>query len=181
MNQARKTRLIIMVLCLLLVVAAYFALSRKQENEEETEPEVYAVINIDTDNVTEIGIINSDSTTNLILKEGQWKLLEDDTIAIDSTSVDSYLKAAGSITSEIMIEDVEDFEQYGLEEPILNITLQWDSNMYNLKVGDYNSMISGYYIRVNDASTVYTVSSSVYYSLNKSLEDFEAIVTEEEE
>jgi len=183
MNKIRKIRLLAMLLCLVLVVAAYLAISRNRIEEDtgEQEPESYSVIDIDTANVTQIGIISSDNTTNLIREGDQWKLLEDDTVLIDGDSIDSFLNAAGNIVSETRIEKVEDFVQYGLEDPVLNITLQWDSNMYNLKVGDYNSMISCYYIRLNEENTVYTISSSVFYALNKSLEDFEADIEEDEE
>ncbi len=183
MNKARKIRLLVMLVCLALAVAAYLAArgSKEQDEDDGQETESYQVTNIDTSQVTEIGIINGDSTTNLVREEDQWKSLEDDSVTIDADSVDSFLTAAGAITSETQIEKVEDFDQYGLEEPILNITLQWDSNMYTLRVGDYNSIIGCYYIRVNEESTVYTVSSSVYYSLNKTLENFEAIILEDEE
>ncbi|MDO4304082.1 MAG: DUF4340 domain-containing protein [Bacillota bacterium] len=183
MNKARKIRLLVMLLCLVLAVIAYLAVNRSQKKDEadEQEPESYPVTDIDTADVTEIGIINGDNTTDLIKEGDQWRLVENDAVSIDNDSVDSFLMAAGKISSDTRIEKVEDFAQYGLEDPILNITLQWDSNMYNLKVGDYNSMIGCYYIRLNEESTVYTISSSIYYSLNKTLEDFEAVETETEE
>ena len=78
------------------------------------------------------------------------------------------------------IEDVEDMSQYGLDAPSVNLTLQWDNNMYTVKLGDYNSIIGGYYLNVNDENTVYVVSSSVYYALDKSLEDFKLTDVDEE-
>ena len=91
--------------------------------------------------------------------------------------VSAYLSAAGELDSENKIEEVSDFSQYGLDKPALNITLQWDSNMYNIKVGDYNSMISRYYVCVNDekvtlASTVQSIGSDAFRECPKLKEIF---------
>ena len=91
-----------------------------------------------------------------------------------------FLSDACSITASMKIEDVEDMAQYGLDDPSVNLTLQWDNNMYTVRLGDYNSIIGGYYLNINDENTVYVVSSSVYYALDKSLEDFMLTEAEEE-
>ena len=152
------------------------------EEMEETAQEVtYAATDIDTAQVTEIGIIKSDETINLSQESGEWKLKEDENFEVDKEVVESFLSDAGNITSDRMIEDVEDFSEYGLEYPVLNITLQWDSNMYLIKVGDYNTVVGCYYISVNDENTVYTISTSQYYALDKTLNDFEKIQEETSE
>lgn len=179
MNKKKKNQLFILCGLLVLVIGASIALKSYEKNtpkEEEKAAENYSVIDIDVSRVTEIGIIGSDNeTTNLIKAGEEWKVLEDEAFLVDNSSVELFLDKVSAITSSVKIEKVTDMSQYGLDEPVLNITLQWENNMYIIKVGDYNSMISSYYIRINDDDTVYTIDSALFYSLNKSLEDFEQL------
>lgn len=185
MNKKKKGRLLALLLLLLAVTAAFIVLKIDQKNlaEEETAPEeeVFSVTEIDSSQVKEIGIISEEGTVNLIREGEEWKCREEalaEEVSIDSSLVENFLTKASRITASEKIEDVTDLEQYGLEEPAANITLQWDDNMYLIKLGDYNSIIGSYYLSINEESVVYTVDSSVYYGLNKNLEDFEKIETE---
>ncbi len=178
MNKSRKIQMIGMCLLLFLVLGAFGALKIYQSNtaeaEEETE-EKYTVIQIDPSKVKEIGIINDTETVNLIKEGTEWKCADDETFQIDSSIVETYLDQISEITSDVKIEAVQDFSQYGLDQPQLNVTLQWENNMYTVQIGDYNTITGSYYISVNEEKTVYAIDSTLFYTLNKSLEDFKQI------
>lgn len=185
MNKKRKTQLIILCAVFLIVVIAFAALKIYQKNvpegEAEDETVTYQILNADSNEVTEIGIITEEETTNLIRENDGWKCLEDESVELDDSLVESFLENICQLTSNTQIENAEDMSQYGLDEPTISVTIQWESNMYTIKLGDYNSMITSYYISINDENTVYTVDSSVYYTLNKSLDSFEKVVVTDEE
>lgn len=188
MNKKKKLQLFTLLLLLLAVAAAFIAVKTNQqspsEEEETLEEETFPVTQIDSSKVKEIGIIGREETVNLI-KEGQeWKCREEasseassEEVSIDSSLVEDFLTKASQITASEKIEDVTDLAQYGLKEPAVNITLQWDDNMYIIKLGDYNSIIGSYYLSLNEEMVVYTVDGSVYYGLNKKLEDFKKMET----
>ena len=101
--------------------------------------------------------------------------MDDEDFTIDSTKLQVFLDAAGSITSELKIENVTDMSQYGLDHPSLSISLQWDSNLYTIYIGDRNTVAGGvYYLKINDEDTVYTIENYKYNMLNKTKEDFAA-------
>ena len=102
-------------------------------------------------------------------------------LTTEDSKVEDFIENISTITSDTQIEDVENMEQYGLDEPVINVTLQWENNMYTIKLGDYNSTIGRYYISINDERTVYTVESTIYYSMNKNVDDFEKEEVEETE
>jgi hypothetical protein len=129
--------------------------------------------------VDEIGVISKEESYNLKKEGDEWKCLEDSQMKLDGDIIHSFLENAEILTSELKIEEVTDFEQYGLEEEFISVTLQSENNMYVIRVGNYNSVIDAYYVRINDEPSVYTITSSQYYQLNKTLEDFE--LTEETE
>lgn len=180
MNKKRKKQLILLCIFFLLLLLAFVALKLYQKNkpEEAKEDESYQVMQIDASQVTKITIATNIETIDLIKEDGSWRCLQDENTEIDSARIDTFLGQAGSVTSNIRIESVEDMSEYGLESPGLQITLQWGDNLDTIKVGDYNSVINCYYINKNDDPIVYTADSSFYDALNKSLDDFKAEETE---
>ncbi len=179
----RKQRLLLLLLALLATAAALIYLKTDNERtaDDETaqeEVEVYPVTQIDSSQVKEIGIINRGDAVNLIREGEGWIRRENEEEAfeeafdIDSSLVEDFLARASSVTADEKIEDVDDLAEYGLEVPSVNITLQWDDNMYIIRLGDYNPIIGSYYLSINDETTVYTIDSSTYYGLSKTLEDF---------
>lgn len=176
MNKKQKKQLSLLCACFLLLLFVFVSLKLYQENkpEETQEEERYQVIQTDTSQVTEIEIISDTETVTLIKEDDGWHCVQDENSELDNTKIEAFLETAGSITSDTMIESVEDMSEYGLDSPALLVTLQWEDNLYTIKAGDYNSIVGCYYINKNDETTVYTADSSLYNALNKSLEDFEA-------
>ncbi|MBQ8596783.1 MAG: DUF4340 domain-containing protein [Lachnospiraceae bacterium] len=179
MNSKRRNRLLILCLCLVVMVGCLLAaemLEAQREAEDTAETPTYTITNITPDEIVEIGIIRKEGESLNLKKEVEaWRCLEDSLIKLDTDTINSFLEDASSLISDTKIEDVNDLEQYGLEEPYLNVTLQLENNMYVIKVGNYNSVISAYYVQIGDEPVVYTITSTQYYQLNKALEDFELI------
>ena len=176
MNKRKKKQLIFIFVCFTVILAAYLG-SKYYQNHlpvDDEEDEI-SVLDIDTSLVNEIGITNGEETINLQKDNDTWKCVDDEDFTIDSTKLQVFLDAAGSITSELKIENVKDVDQYGLEHPSLSISLQWDSNLYTIYIGDRNTVAGGvYYLKINDEDTVYTIENYKYNMLNKTKEDFAA-------
>ncbi|MGN0376228.1 MAG: DUF4340 domain-containing protein [Suilimivivens sp.] len=181
MNKRKRNQLILVCVIFIVILAAYLGFKYYMNHLPEEEENVITVLDIDTSQVTEIGITNGEETMDLEKDGDTWKCLEDDTFLVDTDMLQTFLDAAGTITSELMIEEVTDMDQYGLEKPSISIALQWDSNLYMIHIGDQNTVAGGcYYLRMNDENTVYTISSYQYNALNKTKEDFAAEEEEEE-
>ena len=176
MNKRKKKQLIFIFVCFTVILAAYLG-SKYYQNHlpvDDEEDEI-SVLDIDTSLVNEIGITNGEETINLQKDNDTWKCVDDKDFTIDSTKLQVFLDAAGSITSELKIENVTDMSQYGLDHPSLSISLQWDSNLYPSYIGDRNTVAGGvYYLKRNDEDTVYTIENYKYNMLNKTKEDFAA-------
>lgn len=184
MNKRKKAQLIFVCIVFVFILAAYlgfrYYMSHLPEEPEDTA-ETYEAISIDTSLVTEIGIISDNGTVNLQKSEDGWQCIDNEEEKIDSEKVSDFLSSAGQISSELKIEEAPDMSEYGLDNPAINISLQWDDNLYVIKVGDYNSITGYYYLSVNDESNVYAINGTLYYSLNKELADFIEETDESEE
>ena len=176
MNKRKKKQLIFIFVCFTVILAAYLGSQYYQNHlPVDDEEDEISVLDIDTSLVNEIGITNGEETINLQKDNDTWKCVDDKDFTIDSTKLQVFLDAAGSITSELKIENVKDMDQYGLEHPSLSISLQWDSNLYTIYIGDRNTVAGGvYYLKINDEDTVYTIENYKYNMLNKAKEDFAA-------
>ena len=176
MNKRKKKQLIFIFVCFTVILAAYLGSQYYQNHlPVDDEEDEISVLDIDTSLVNEIGITNGEETINLQKDNDTWKCVDDKDFTIDSTKLQVFLDAAGSITSELKIENVKDMDQYGLEHPSLSISLQWDSNLYTIYIGDRNTVAGGvYYLKINDEDTVYTIENYKYNMLNKTKEDFAA-------
>ncbi len=174
MNQKKKKQLIILIVALIALTGIFLFLKRIPEEEEATsEEEQYSVMAINEELVTEIGITTKAGTIDLYKEGDTWKFAADETVEIDTTKVENFLRKMCSIESDTKIEDVSSLSDYGLEDPVMQVTLQWDNNLYTIKGGDYNSVINSYYISLNEETTVYTTDSTVYNAMNKEIADFE--------
>ena len=176
MNKRKKKQLIFIFVCFTMILAAYLGSQYYQNHlPVDDEEDEISVLDIDTSLVNEIGITNGEETINLQKDNDTWKCVDDKDFTIDSTKLQVFLDAAGSITSELKIENVKDMDQYGLDHPSLSISLQWDSNLYTIYIGDRNTVAGGvYYLKINDEDTVYTIENYKYNMLNKAKEDFAA-------
>lgn len=176
MNKRKKKQLIFIFVCFTMILAAYLGSQYYQNHlPVDDEEDEISVLDIDTSLVNEIGITNGEETINLQKDNDTWKCVDDKDFTIDSTKLQVFLDAAGSITSELKIENVMDMSQYGLDHPSLSISLQWDSNLYTIYIGDRNTVAGGvYYLKINDEDTVYTIENYKYNMLNKTKEDFAA-------
>ena len=176
MNKRKKKQLIFIFVCFTMILAAYLGSQYYQNHlPVDDEEDEISVLDIDTSLVNEIGITNGEETINLQKDNDTWKCVDDKDFTIDSTKLQVFLDAAGSITSELKIENVKDMDQYGLDHPSLSISLQWDSNLYTIYIGDRNTVAGGvYYLKLNDEDTVYTIENYKYNMLNKTKEDFAA-------
>ena len=176
MNKRKKKQLIFIFVCFTMILAAYLGSQYYQNHlPVDDEEDEISVLDIDTSLVNEIGITNGEETINLQKDNDTWKCVDDKDFTIDSTKLQVFLDAAGSITSELKIENVTDMSQYGLDHPSLSISLQWDSNLYTIYIGDRNTVAGGvYYLKINDEDTVYTIENYKYNMLNKTKEDIAA-------
>ena len=98
---------------------------------------------------------------------------------VDQDTVSTYLDNICAFTAKQEITDVTDYSDYGISDESGAVTLQLANDLYVFRIGDYNSLAGGYYLTVNDGSSVYLIDSSTYYLLHKDSSCFEAADEEE--
>ena len=76
------------------------------------------------------------------------------------------------ITANNKIDNVSNFDQYGLKTPAIVVTITTSDGKQNIvNIGDYSDSTSRYYCRIGNDTTVYLVSSDLHTAFNKSQTD----------
>ena len=199
MNRKSKRNLIVLLI-LIVVLLVIFVFLKKNEDadfmqeEAGTTEESVPVVSINKEEVTDMEFIRSDGGSfTLHRQEDTWNYLEEAAIdtseattgdaetirQVNQDTVSAYLDDICAFTAKQEITDVTDDSDYGISDESDTVTLQLANDLYVFRIGDYNSLAGGYYLTVNDGSSVYLIDSSTYYLLHKDSSYFEAADEEE--
>lgn len=113
-------------------------------------------------------------------EDAGWCFLGEADAKVNGSSVSSFLSNLCALTAKQEIPNVEKLEDYGITDDSDTITLQLTDDLYVFRLGDYNSLASGYYITMNDNGSVYLIDGTTYYLLNKDHSYFEDTSVDED-
>jgi len=110
---------------------------------------------------------------NLRRVNGKWQLTQPTQLAADPDTVGSMVSSLSSLNADKLIEDkAADLQPYGLHMPTLDITVvKKDGKSDELLIGDDTPTGSGAYAKLAGGSRVFTVSSYIKSSLDKTPTD----------
>lgn len=185
----RKKQYLTLMIILIIIVAALIAVilgkrvqTKKAEAEEEAS--IVYVNAFEISDVTAFFYQLDGETVSFELQDEQWVYTGDTTMEIDTEEVESFLTTMSEMEADSVIEDAENTEQYGLDDPSQTFTVEFsDGSAQTYEFGIENDMIGGYYLQTTDSAgdgTVYLISSSIVTStLSTEPESFQ--VEEEDE
>ena len=199
MNRKSKRNLIVLLILIVVLLVIFLFLKKNEDadfmqEEAVTTEESVPVVSINKEEVTDMEFIRSDGGSFTLHKqEDTWNYLEDAAIdtsedsagdaetirQVNQDTVSAYLDDICAFTAKQEITDVTDDSDYGISDESDTVTLQLANDLYVFRIGDYNSLAGGYYLTVNDGSSVYLIDSSTYYLLHKDSSYFEAADEEE--
>ena len=199
MNRKSKRNLIVLLILIMVLLVIFLFLKKNEDadfmqEETGTTEESVPVVNINKEEVTDMEFIRSDGGSFTLHKqEDTWNYLEEAAIdtsedtaedaetirQVNQDTVSAYLDDICAFTAKQEITDVTDYSDYGISDESDTVTLQLANDLYVFRIGDYNSLAGGYYLTVNDGSSVYLIDSSTYYLLHKDSSYFEAADEEE--
>ncbi|MCC8357946.1 MAG: DUF4340 domain-containing protein [Oscillospiraceae bacterium] len=124
------------------------------------------------DDVTALSWTYGDETVNLTYDADaeEWVNADDETCPIDQTAVEALITAVSSTCASQEVTDVEDFEQYGLDEPTLTVEASTADNTVSYAVGSI-SLTGEYYVRVDGGTSVYTESGLLAGAFQVQIDD----------
>lgn len=153
----RSKRIIVLVAILAVVCIATFALTQYEEKQEQIKNSDAIILEIPSDTVLSLSWEYSGGGNLAFNKtEDGWKYQDDEAFPVSEDKVNDILSHFESYGVTFIIENVEDYGQYGLAEPECILHLATDERSYDIKMGAFSKMDEQRYIDIGDGN-VYLV------------------------
>jgi hypothetical protein len=153
----RSKKLYILLGVLVVVCIATLIVSRIEVKKEEIKNSDQIILELPTESVQTLSWTYEDTDLSFH-KDETWLYDGDEAFPVDETKIEALLEQFQSFGASFVIENVEDYDQYGLKSPLCTIDLTADDTDYEITLGSYSTMDSERYVSIGDGN-VYLVSN----------------------
>lgn len=167
----RKKTLIILCASLLVICGAIVAVNAVEKHVDSINTIDETVISVDEDKLTSVSWTNEEGEVTFVKEEDEWKYSGDEDFPVSQILFSAFLDNFEDVRASFIIEDVEDYEQYGLADPEHTITFHTEEGDTVITTGTYSTMDEKRYICV-DGGTVYLVETDIAENLESVRDDF---------
>lgn len=165
MNRSKKLYALLGVLAVACV--ATFAVMGMEERKEQIRETGEIVLELPGESVQSLSW-DYNGTSLAFHKDEIWLWDEDENFPVSEEKINGLLEPFQAFGAAFIIQDVEDFGQYGLDDPVCTIRLSTEDQDYEIKLGDYSKMDSRRYVSMGDGN--------VYLAKHDPLEEFNATI-----
>ena len=153
----RSKRIIILAAVLIVASAATFALTKYEKKQEEIKNSDDIILKIKGDSVTSVSWKNDDSELAFHKDDDKWIYDKDEAFPVSEDAINNMLSHFEEFGASFSIDNVDDYGQYGLDDPQCVLNISTEKKDYELKIGDYSKMDEQRYVDIGDGK-VYLVS-----------------------
>jgi len=155
MNRSKKLCVLLGVLA--AVCGATLIVLQVEEHQEKIRNSEEIILELPSDSVQSLSWEYEEETL-AFHKEDTWLYDEDSAFPVSEERINELLEPFQAFGVSFVIEDVEDYGQYGLDDPVCTIDLTTEEQSYQIQLGDYSSMDSKRYVSIGDGN-VYLVQN----------------------
>ncbi len=162
----RSNKLLILVCVLLVVCIATVVLTQYEEAKEEIQNSDAVLLAIPADTVDALSWSFTEGGLAFHKGEAGWLYDEDEAFPVSETQIADILSNFASFGVSFVIENVEDYSQYGLDTPEGTIRLTADGRNYEVRMGAFSKMDEQRYIDVGDGNVYLVKKDPMDYLVN---------------
>ena len=166
MHKKQITLSILLAVFAAVSIAAVLV-SRHEEKLEQIKNSGETILAIPTDTVTALSWTNEEGTYSFT-KEETWEYNDDAAFPVDEEKINDLLSQFEDFTAAFVIDDVEDYAQYGLTESICTINITAGEETYTIELGDFSKMDEQRYVSIGDGKA--------YLVEHDPLDEFDAVL-----
>lgn len=165
----RTNKILILLLVLVLLIGAVFAVLMYDGSEEDIKSNSELILNINPEEVTALSW-GYDDVSFSFHKEDHWSYDEDASFPVSDTAILEMLSFFTNLQASFTITDVTDYAQYGLENPTAVIAITAGTQTYNIELGAFSTMDSQRYMSLGNGK-VYMTEEDPFEIYNADLAD----------
>ncbi|MDP4134053.1 MAG: DUF4340 domain-containing protein [Bacillota bacterium] len=167
----RKSKMLLWIVILLVAFSGYILVNHFAK-EDENDAKNIKVVNISKDDIEKIGWNNKVANIELRNENGTWKYSEDEKCPVDPSYPQKMIDKICNLTASRVLTEEEAKEDYGFKERGSNISASLKGGkVISFYIGDINSVINEYYIKINNDRKIYMVSSDFVNTFNYNIND----------
>ncbi|MCR5088228.1 MAG: DUF4340 domain-containing protein [Oscillospiraceae bacterium] len=167
---SKTKRLYILIGVLLAVTAATILAGRHKTHKEEIRASGQTILEIPSDSVTLLSWDCRGKSLVFQNTNGSWKYTDDGNFPVDPQKIADLLAPFQQLVAAFVIENVEDYGQYGLDSPTGTIRITAADTAYEIQLGAFSKMDSQRYLSVGDGR-VYLVKEDLLEKFSLELKD----------
>ncbi len=160
----RSKKLYILLCTLFLLCIAAFAVNKYEEHKELIENSSQIIINLESSKVKSLSW-ECNSGKLSFQKKQKWTYNDDSKFPVNEDKINKLIAHFEKFGVSFIIKKVENYGQYGLDNPECTIEIETDDKNYKILLGDYSKMDSERYVSIGDGN--------VYLAENDPLEYFD--------
>jgi hypothetical protein len=167
MNRSKKLYILLGILAVACI--ATFAVMQMEERKEQIKETGEIILELPSESVE---VLSWECAGNSFTfhRDGIWLYNEDENFPVSEEKVNELLEQFQSFSAAFVIKDVEDYGQYGLDNPVCTISLATADQTYEVQLGDYSKMDSQRYVSIGDGN--------VYLVKHDPLDEYDAILSD---
>ena len=155
MNRAKRLSILVGVLAVVCVAA--LLVLRMEQKQEQIQTSGETVFTLDPESVQALSWTREDQTL-AFHKDEDWSYDEDEAFPVDGDKIAQLLEQFQDFHAAFIITDVEDYGQYGLDDPQCTIDLTAGEESYQILLGDYSTMDAQRYVSTGDGNVYLAVT-----------------------
>ena len=163
-----KTVLILLGVLIVACVATVIV-KHTEEKKEQIKNTDEVIISVAPDAVTSLAWEYGE-TSLAFSRTDVWHWNEDEAFPVDEEKLNDLLGTFENFGAAFIIEDVEDFGQYGLDDPTCTIRFTAEEKDYEVVLGAFSTMDAQRYVSIGDGN-VYLVKKDPFDSYEIELSD----------
>ena len=166
---SRSKKLYILLGVFVVACIATLAVTQIAEHKEQIKNSGEPILELSSDSVQALSWEHKGETL-AFHRDETWLYDEDKNFPVSEDKINELLEQFQPLSAAFVIEEVEDFGQYGLDNPVCTIHLTTEEQSYEIKLGDFSKMDSQRYASIGDGN--------VYLVQNDPLDQFDAVLSD---
>lgn len=166
---SRSKKLYILLGVFVVACIATLAVTQIAERKEQIKNSGEPILELSGDSVQALSWEHKGETL-AFHRDETWLYDEDEKFPVSEDKINELLEQFQPLSAAFVIEEVEDFGQYGLDNPVCTIHLTTEEQSYEIKLGDFSKMDSQRYASTGDGN--------VYLVQNDPLDQFDAVLSD---
>ncbi len=132
------------------------------------------IVTLDTTTISEVSWEYGEASLDFVKTDDVWISTDDETFPVDQDYMYDFLDNFSSVHASFIIDDVEDYDQYGLETPEATLTFTFEdeeTEALTISFGAFSTMDSKRYISIGNGS-VYLIDDDLLEYVSTDRDDF---------